>query len=329
MLHPKQERGKHLMVPLHVPDFIKRPASSQEDAVQLTALIALRDQLEYPSEFDYQPDYTSEDIEAEWQSMSLPTDTLMVFAPNKQLVGYVGVARSFADVERRRPFVLIQSFSGVHPAFVGQGIGAELLRFAQLWASQHYSDKSLRMVAWTNPRNERARRLLSSAGFVSDQHSVIEMKIQLIQEPQPATWPVGIRARSFRPGQDDLLVKSLIEEAFGLPFTHWNQVYAHRANFDPSLWRLAWYGDQLVGALLGAPNPSMGWVDQLGVLPAWRHRGIGQALLLDAIRDYYQRGLRTVALSVSLSNQYGAPRLYERAGMRVSSQIDRYSKPVG
>jgi ribosomal protein S18 acetylase RimI-like enzyme len=316
------------MDPLYSSDFTKRPASSREDAVQLTTLIALRDQLEYPPEFDYYPDYTSEDIEAEWQSMRLQTDTRMVFAPNGQLAGYVGVVTGFADVARRQPYVRIQSFSGVHPAYVGQGIGAELLRFAQTWACQHYPGESLRMIAWSNPRNERASRLLSAAGFVSDQHSVVEMKIKLTLEPRPATWPAGISALSFRPGQDDLLVKSLIEEAFGLPFTHWDHVYTNRANFDPTLWRLAWHGDHLVGALLGAPNPTMGWVDQLGVLPAWRQRGIGQALLQDAIRDYYQRGLRTVALSVSLSNQYGALRLYERAGMRVTSQIDRYSKPV-
>jgi len=308
-------------------NFTMRPAI-MEDAAELANLIALRDRLDYPPELDYQPEYTVEDLQAEWQSLDLAADTRLVFAPGGQLVGYLGVTMGFVDVARTQPYVGIHSFSGVHPAFVGQGIGTALLRFAQTWAWQRHPGGSLRMIAWINPRNERARRLLTQEGFLADQHSVIEMKVTLNQEPAPVTWPAGISVRTFRPGVDDALVKSTIEESFNRPFTHWDQVYAHRTDFDPTFWHLAWDGEQLAGVLIGVPNPTLGWIDQLGVRPAWRRRGIGQALLQHAIRDFYRRGLRTMALSVSLNNQYGALRLYERAGMQIGSQIDRYSKPV-
>ncbi|MBA2284658.1 MAG: GNAT family N-acetyltransferase [Ktedonobacteraceae bacterium] len=309
------------------PGFIMRPAAL-EDAAALTNLIAERDSMEYPPELDYQPDYTVEDIEAECHSLNLATDTCAVFAPDGQLAGYLGVTTDFVDVQRAQPYVGIQSFSGVHPAFVGLGIGTELLRFAHTWAREQHRARSLRITTWINPRNERARRLVAKEGYTSDQHGVVEMKVKLSQEPPPIEWPAGIRVRSFRPGQDDVLVKAAIEEAFGLPFTHWEQVYTQRTNFDPTLWHLAWDGEQVAGVLIGVPNPDMGWIDQLGVRPAWRKRGIGQALLRHAIRDFYQRGLHTVALSVAINNQHGAPRLYARAGMQVGSQIDRYSKPV-
>lgn len=307
--------------------FTMRPAVMQ-DAAALASLIALRDRLEYPPEPGYQPEYTAEDIQAEWHSLDLAADTRVVVAPDGQLIGYLGVTTGFVDTARAQPYVGIHSFSGVHPAFVGQGIGAALLRFAQTWARQQHPSGSVRIIAWINPRNERARRLLTRAGFVSDQHSVVEMKVKLTQEPAPVHWPAGISVRPFRPGQDDALVKSAIEEAFDRPFTHWDQVYTNRADFDPTFWHLAWDGAQLAGVLIGVPNPALGWVDQLGVRPAWRKRGIGQALLQHAIRDFYRRGLRVVALSVALNNQHGALRLYERAGMQVGSQIDRYSKPI-
>ncbi|MEO8971039.1 MAG: hypothetical protein ABI406_05480 [Ktedonobacteraceae bacterium] len=99
------------------------------------------------------------------------------------------------------------------------------------------------MTAWINPRNERVRRLLTGEGFLPDQRSVVEMKVKLNQYPQ--------------------LVKSTIEESFDRPFTHWDQAYTNRTNFDPTLWHLAWDGEQLAGVLLGAPNPTLGWVDQL------------------------------------------------------------------
>lgn len=307
--------------------FTMRPAV-MEDAAELAKLIALRDRLDYPPELDYQPEYTVEDLQAEWQSLDLASATRVVFAPSGQLAGYLGVTTGFVDTARTQQYVRIHSFSGVHPAFIGQGVGAALLRFAQTWAWQQHPGGSLRMIAWINPRNERAQRLLTREGFLSDQHSVVEMKVKLSQEPAPAQWPIGISVRAFQPGEDDALVKSTIEESFNRPFTHWDQVYTHRTDFDPSFWHLAWDGERLVGVLIGVPNPALGWIDQLGVRAAWRRRGIGQALLRHAIRDFYQRGLRTVALSVSLNNQYGALRLYERAGMRVGSQIDRYSKPV-
>ncbi len=308
--------------------FTTRPAV-MEDAAALANLIALRDRLDYPPELDYQPEYTAEDIQAEWQSLDLAADTRVVFAPDGQLVGYLGVSPGFVDVARTRRYVGIHSFSGVHPDFVGQGIGTALLRFAQTWAEQQYLVGSVRIITWVNPRNERARRLLTREGFLPDNHSVVEMKILLTQEPALVQWPAGISTRTFRPGQDDTLVKATIEEAFDRPFTHWDQVYTNRADFDPTLWHLAWDGEQLAGVLIGVPNPTLGWVDQLGVRPAWRKRGIGQALLQQAIRDFYQRGLRVVALSVSLNNQHGALRLYERAGMQIGSQIDRYSRPPG
>ncbi len=307
--------------------FTMRPAV-MEDAAALANLIALRDRLDYPPDLDYQPEYTVEDLQAEWQSLDLAAASRVVLAPDGQLAGYLGVTTGFVDVARTQQYVGIHSFSGVHPAFVGQGIGTALLRFAQTWVWQQHPTGSLRLIAWINPRNERARRLVTREGFLADHHSVVEMKVKLSQEPAPAQWPAGISVRAFQPGQDDTLVKATIEEAFDRPFTHWDQVYTNRADFDPTFWHLAWDGEQLAGVLIGVPNPALGWIDQLGVRPAWRRRGIGQALLQHAIRDFYQRGLRTVALSVSLNNQHGALRLYECAGMQIGSQIDRYSKPV-
>ncbi len=307
--------------------FTMRPAF-MEDAAALANLIALRDRLDYPPALDYQPEYTVEDIQAEWHSLNLADDTRLVFAPDGQLVGYLGVTTGFVDAARTQPYIGIHSFSGVHPAFIGQGIGTALLRFAQTWAWHQHPDSPLRMIAWINPRNERAQRLLTREGFLSDQHSVVEMKVKLNQEPAPVQWPTGISVRPFQPGRDDGLVKSTIEESFDRPFTHWDHVYTHRPDFDPTFWHLAWDGEHLAGVVITIPNPALGWIDQLGVRPAWRRRGIGQALLQHAIRDFYRRGLRIVALSVSLNNPYGALRLYERAGMQVGSQIDRYSKPI-
>jgi ribosomal protein S18 acetylase RimI-like enzyme len=60
----------------------------------------------------------------------------------------------------------------------------------------------------------------------------------------------------------------------------------------------------------------------------WRKRGLGYALLEQSFNAFLQRGISTVALGVDASNPTGATRLYERAGMRVASEIIRYEKEL-
>ena len=61
----------------------------------------------------------------------------------------------------------------------------------------------------------------------------------------------------------------------------------------------------------------MGWVRSLWVRRPWRKRGLGNALLLNAFRQFHERGERRVGLGVDAESPTGATRLYERAGMRV------------
>ena len=72
----------------------------------------------------------------------------------------------------------------------------------------------------------------------------------------------------------------------------------------------------------------VGWVDVLGVRRDWRRRGLGEALLHLAFRELYDRGQRRVGLGVDAENTTGATHLYERVGMKPSSQDDVYEKPL-
>src|SRR5262249_50214009 len=91
-------------------DFALRPAL-MEDAAALTNLIALRDRLDYPPNLDYRPEYTIEDIQAEWQSLDLAANTRLVLAPGDQLVGYLGITTGFVDAARTQQYIGIHSFS--------------------------------------------------------------------------------------------------------------------------------------------------------------------------------------------------------------------------
>jgi ribosomal protein S18 acetylase RimI-like enzyme len=58
-------------------------------------------------------------------------------------------------------------------------------------------------------------------------------------------------------------------------------------------------------------------VDTLGVLSAYRGRGVGRALLSVAFADAVRRGRSHVGLGVDSESPTGATRLYESVGMSV------------
>ena len=72
----------------------------------------------------------------------------------------------------------------------------------------------------------------------------------------------------------------------------------------------------MIGFVAGDPRPSQGfsWIATIAVLPGYRQRGIGRALLLAC-----EAQLRTprIKLSVRASNQ-SAINLYEQEGYRTS-----------
>lgn len=88
---------------------------------------------------------------------------------------------------------------------------------------------------------------------------------------------------------------------------------------------------QACGTIQGlAINELLGSVQNLGVIPAFRGRGLGQWLLHCALVGFQKRGLDRVVLEVTCDN-YGATRLYQRLGWQLDEitykcveLIDRY-----
>jgi mycothiol synthase len=64
----------------------------------------------------------------------------------------------------------------------------------------------------------------------------------------------------------------------------------------------------------------------LGVLPAFRRRGIADLLLRHAFHEMYTREMHKVGLGVDATNSTGATRVYERAGMQCIAKRDDYAK---
>jgi GNAT superfamily N-acetyltransferase len=100
-------------------------------------------------------------------------------------------------------------------------------------------------------------------------------------------------------------------------------------DLDPSLWLVAWDGDQVAG---GAINVAYGGVwgetDDLFVRRPWRNQGLGRALLVGSLHLFKARGLTTAGLGVDAENLSGALGLYESVGFRPYQRVVSYRKQM-
>ncbi len=100
---------------------------------------------------------------------------------------------------------------------------------------------------------------------------------------------------------------------------------------DRDLWTVAMVGEQMVGALVTSGRNAEaggGYVRELGVLPAFRGRGIGRGLLTRTFADYRQLGRTWVQLAVDVDNSSGAVGLYEAVGMRSDREVHAYMRAL-
>jgi mycothiol synthase len=143
----------------------------------------------------------------------------------------------------------------------------------------------------------------------------------------------GIRLRTFAYGQDDRAMHSAVQESFAdhwgfvqRGFEEWSEHLFHESAFNPDLWFVAEEGTEVAGFLMALEEEGKIWVAMLGVRPAWRKRGIGEALLRHAFIEFRERGYPEVGLAVDAANETGATALYERVGMRTTRRFDIYER---
>jgi mycothiol synthase len=258
------------------------------------------------------------EIAADWASLDLERDAVVVCAADGEVAGYGyffrrGVEQAIIDVY-------------VHPRHGGRGLGAFLV--AELERRAGDVD---RIGSGIDAPNAAARALLEGRGYRLVRR-FWRMAIDLDGQSPAPRWPDGIVAAR-HDAADERAVWAAVEEAFEdhweykpESFDEWRRRTVERAGFDPALWVVAKDGTEVAGVALCRALPNAGRVDTVAVRRAWRRRGLGRAILLEAFGEFRRRGERTVILNVDSENGTGATRLYEQAGMRVTREIDAYER---
>lgn len=209
----------------------------------------------------------------------------------------------------------------VHPALRRQGIGEELV----LWCRDQSDGQPLRcLVENVSPE---AEALLAEAGLRQTfAETVMRHNLKRI-----LTVPLtdGVRTQPFT------------EATQGAFHTAYQRSFAERPGFrdtpveDWVAWLRsdpAFLPDQSRVALTEDDEPvgfvtlSRDWIDQVGVVPSWRGRGLGAHLVVRSLTALQQVGSREVWLTVNGDNPSRA--LYERLGFEHTGTRARYEDRV-
>lgn len=276
---------------------------------------------------------TVSELEREWKTegFTLETDAWVAVTQDGSIIG-------FEEFNHRHANAYFNGDGYVHPEFRGLGIGTALLRKVEERAhvEMQLAEPDLRVYIRNgmSGADQSAREIHESEGYKLIRHHWM-MEINLTQAPNINPFPVGIELRPFEKETQAHLVFQAEDEAFR---DHWGHVPGHfenwklrklgREEFDPTLWHIAWDGDQIAGHAQTRYRNGIGWVGNLAVRRPWRKRGLGQALLLRSFNEFYKRGMPRIGLGVDAANPTGATRLYQKAGMQIAVEDVIYEKEL-
>ncbi|MBU0494828.1 MAG: GNAT family N-acetyltransferase [Chloroflexi bacterium] len=254
-----------------------------------------------------------------------------------QLVGYARLDPRHGERED-----VVRCEGVVLPAYRRRGIGAELLRRAYQRAGELRGTHPAHFDIHARQNMPGINELCASFGMQPMRYFfwMVHPDLSTIAEP---TFPPGFRLVDGTAFHDLAARTAAFNEAFA---RHWEftaarvedaEYMARQPTYQPanSLTVLDEVGavagfctvDTTPDAVLNLGGDT-GQVSILGVRPAYRGRGLGQALLLSAMHNIRFAGPSRAALGVDGDNVTGAKHLYESVGFREANRSIVYRREV-
>ena len=276
---------------------------------------------------------TPEELRHEWENpgFELERDAFLVETGDGRVVG-------FEEFSNTHKHAVLGTDGYVHPDFKGRGIGTALLRATEKRAREERllaePDVRISLRSTQDNHDSAGHDLHRNEGYQPLRYHW-RMEIVLNEPPQEPKLPQGIELRPFVKGEQDVAVWNAQNESFrdhwgshDVTLEEWRRSRFDDPEFDPSLWKIAWEGNEVAGISLNRYRMGIGWIRTLGVRRPWRKRGLGEALLLHSFAEFYRRGKKTIGLGVDAQNPTGATRLYQKAGMYPASEFITYEKEL-
>jgi mycothiol synthase len=244
------------------------------------------------------------------------------------MVGYCCLSSGSADQVHQ-----MSLFGGVHPAHRRQGIGGQLLDWAELAAVPLHKERHpglpLSISAWCSAGDAGASALYASRGFRPARwYHLMAADLTMAGLAEPVPTGVHIAAFTAELAED---ARVLHNEAFcahgqadQMAPDEWAYFLSYNS-FRPDFSYLAYDAAELVGVLIGREYDAYTeltgihdlYIAEVATRSSARKRGIASALLSRALADARSAGFTAASLTVSADSPTAAFGLYERAGFAI------------
>ncbi len=226
----------------------------------------------------------------------------------------------------------------VLPAWRGRGIGTAMLHWgeqtARRLATAEHPGEPFEFAANANSAMPEATALLVSNGYTAG-YTVLEMGLGFSAVPPMHPLPPGVEVRPALPEHIPLIASSMQEayrneyagDRFHVTWALEDSIAGlSEPRHDPSLWQIAWAGDQVVGQVTPVIENGRAFMYDISVRPAWRRQGLARALLTRALWDLRARGVEVIRLNTVAEFRTRARDLYTSVGFRLLKEFPRYRK---
>ena len=269
---------------------------------------------------------------------------LLIAERNGGIVGYARVDwRDLTD--GTRSFLAI---CALHPRERRQGIGRAMLG----WCEERLATKAAAlpdraavpasMQVFTFGGDNGATALLERSGWTRKGQGY-EMVRPTMDDIPEVPMPDGLVVRPI--GSDEASRRAVWDAGAEAFRDHRSEPEPDEADWqrfltdpkeDPSLWVVAFDGDEIAGAVLGKIDPAenahhareRGICDSVFTRSAWRRRGLARALLARTLVRLRDHGMTSAYLGVDALNPNQAMTLYSSIGFEISSTSIDWTKPL-
>jgi mycothiol synthase len=256
-----------------------------------------------------------------------PRATIGAFDTSGRLVAGAAAQPAHTDDEYRAAIV-----GQVHPTERGRGLGRFLMAWSLAQAGALLAscpaDRPRALHLLTEGLTARAERLYARYGFM--QQFAEDVMLRDLHAPIPdAPLPLEIALATWTPALAPQFFEaydSSFRDRPGFPSwsaEQWIAWVADDDEFRPELSLLATATQQPVGFVVCSDE----WIVQVGTRPEWRGRGLGSALVIEALRRWRAAGGERMLLDVNANNPM-ARRVYERLGFEVIGRRARYVRAL-
>jgi mycothiol synthase len=316
-----------------------RPYAGEADLEGLVRLINAEAEADRVSER-----YSVGELNAEFRHASQAFDAqrdVTVAVAGNEIVAYGH--REWIDT-RDAPLREYRTDGAVLPDWRRRGLGRAVLaeneRRARALALTHQTHRAKVLGSWSGEHQAGDIALLESSGYSVVRWFFIMGRPTLDDVPD-LELPDGLEIRPVTPDLYNRVWGADVE-AFR---DHWGghdespaalQRFLDRPEHDPSLWVVAFDGDEIAGGVLNTIYPTeneslgvrRGWLDSVFTRRPWRRRGLARALIVRSLDVLRQRGMSSAVLGVDAENPTGALGLYEGVGFVVEERSMAWRKPM-